>query len=189
MSLRGPAQQKRLIQFAELVGRDTTPDGEAMSALRAMRKALAAQGTSLARLLEVSAAREDVSANDYALLERKLETSLNKIANLNRVNARQKAFIEKLELMVVIMGDRIKSLEASQRGSIKAANTTRLQKADKHALMVRDILAALGPVSMAEAAATLNEREIPAPRGGQWSARQVRRVTERVQPPAGARST
>lgn len=47
--------------------------------------------------------------------------------------------------------------------------------------VIRDMRAA-GKASLSDLARALNEREIPAPRGGQWSAVQVQRVVSRLGP-------
>jgi DNA invertase Pin-like site-specific DNA recombinase len=58
----------------------------------------------------------------------------------------------------------------------------RAQQADavaKDRLEVIDAIRASGSTSLRAIARTLNDRSVPAPRGGQWSAGQVKRIVER----------
>lgn len=74
---------------------------------------------------------------------------------------------------------RIESLAAD--GAIRSA-TVRAAKADavaKDRKEVIDAIRASGATSLRAIARALNDRSVPAPRGGSWSAGQVKRVVER----------
>lgn len=61
------------------------------------------------------------------------------------------------------------------------ARRVRSQNAQRRALDLQSVLGEIGAgASLQTLAAGLNDRRIPAPRGGAWSANQVRRVLQRL---------
>jgi hypothetical protein len=62
---------------------------------------------------------------------------------------------------------------------VKAVKERSSQKARDVAAIIAQIKAS-GAVSLRAIAAQLNAREVPAPRGGQWQAKSVQRVLERI---------
>ncbi len=69
---------------------------------------------------------------------------------------------------------------AGTNADLAHARQVRSEKAKRHALDLQCILAEIGPkTSLHALAASLNEKQIPAPRGGPWSANQVRRILQR----------
>jgi histidinol dehydrogenase len=63
-----------------------------------------------------------------------------------------------------------------------ASRTIRVEKANRKAADVAQIIAdvqASGASSLRQIAAALNDRGIPAARGGEWTAIQVKRVVDR----------
>ena len=72
----------------------------------------------------------------------------------------------------------------ASKGNAESAEIRSLE-ADKFARDIRNFIWAAtvdGKLSVREIAAYLNERGLTTPRGGQWSAVQVKRVKERSQP-------
>jgi DNA invertase Pin-like site-specific DNA recombinase len=80
---------------------------------------------------------------------------------------------------VVLGGDRGGIIAKVARKGNRASAKVRSEQAEKRAndlLPVLESIRADGATSLRRIAAVLNEREIPAPRGGEWSAVQVQRI-------------
>jgi chromosome segregation ATPase len=178
---------KRLIQFAELAGRDTTPDGEALNALRMLRRELNAAGMTLEEVIKAGNAPATLRIRaEFAEMEvRRLTGDLQVTEG---ANARLRRRVEELEKRFYRsertnrkLSCRIEELEARPANGSPAHATAALKaKADAKAREIGAVIATLDTTSPSAIAEILNERKIPAPRGGQWTARQVRRAITRL---------
>ncbi len=98
------------------------------------------------------------------------------------ISRRTKAALSTARARGAVLGGRRVSVERLAEIAA-AARVTRTERAARHCRQVVPVIAearANGAVSLREIAAELNAREMEAPRGGLWSAVQVRRVLERT---------
>jgi DNA invertase Pin-like site-specific DNA recombinase len=108
-------------------------------------------------------------------------------AERKMISARTKAALQAAKARGVKLGGRRQRADGSivklDLASIAAGRVARTAKSVARATDVAPIIAdlkATGAVSLRQIAAGLNERGIPAPRGGEWSAVQAQRVMNRA---------
>jgi DNA invertase Pin-like site-specific DNA recombinase len=96
------------------------------------------------------------------------------------ISARTKAALAAAKARgVVLGGDRAGIIASQNPKGVKASAAVRQAKARKRAVDLLPVIQSIrseGANSLHQIAHTLNSRAIPAPRGGEWSAVQVRRV-------------
>lgn len=100
------------------------------------------------------------------------------------ISARTKAALARAKARGTVLGGDRGNLprvaKAGARASIAARRERAVARARDLAVVVAD-LRRQGQTSLRELAAGLNEREIAAPRGGQWQAAQVARVLQQIE--------
>jgi DNA invertase Pin-like site-specific DNA recombinase len=95
------------------------------------------------------------------------------------ISARTKAALAAAKAHGTVLGGNRGNIASEAGRGAKASATVRSAKAGKRAadlLPVIEAIRAEGAMSLREVAAALNGRNIPAARGGEWSAVQVKRV-------------
>lgn len=177
--MTAPPNMRRLIQFAEIAGRPTTFDGEALNALRSLRAEIERGGRAFADYFVETPepSRQGGQAGDAirAALRQK-EAVERQLADERAETSRLKARIGALEEENMALARRA----SAAQGSPAQATAALRDRADRHALEVGAVIEAMGLESAAEIARTLNAQKVRAPRGGKWSARQVHRLRDRL---------
>lgn len=195
----------RLRAMLELAGRDTTPDGEAVNALRTVRRLLAAEGVGFADLLsshgggdrggtaaawaELVAAERDLrraAGVSWLAATKRLEADISRLERkaakpegTNRGLSRRLAEAEGTNRD---LSERLTKAEGTNRDLSAAgpahATAAKRSRADRRA--AEAMVGVPGGLGAAAAASDLNARSVPAPRGGAWTPRQVRRAKARA---------
>lgn len=103
------------------------------------------------------------------------------------ISARTKAALSRAKARGTLLGGDRGNLprvaKAGARASVEARRAAAAARAQDLAAIVAD-LRGRGHTSLRQLALGLNEREIPAPRGGEWQAAQVARVLRQMSAPA-----
>jgi DNA invertase Pin-like site-specific DNA recombinase len=105
------------------------------------------------------------------------------------ISSRTKAALQAAKARGVKLGGNRGNLPAVAKEGARASVAARVEAAERRAADLVPVLRELqadGATSLRKIAHALNARKIEAPRGGEWSAVQVKRVLERAAPPLDA---